>query len=107
MSHQALVGSMTGPIFNRIKLCFEHPKKNMDLAKNADLKNFVFLVGEQILPQWCQRNQGNHEAIQKMHNLVFLFAYKTCQVFQGRIIHQIIDQNWDMKGFKCTLSRIV
>jgi hypothetical protein len=23
---------MLGPLFNRIKLCFEHPKKNMELA---------------------------------------------------------------------------
>jgi chaperonin cofactor prefoldin len=42
-----------------------------------------------------------------MHNLVFLFAYKTAQVFQARVIHQIIDQNWDLKGFKCTLARII
>ena len=44
--------------------------------------------------------------LNNMHNLVFLFAYKTNQVFQARVIHQIIDQNWDLKGFKCTLSRI-
>lgn len=27
-------------------------------------------------------------------------------MFQARVIHQIIDQNWDLKGFKCTLMRI-
>jgi hypothetical protein len=49
---------------------------------------------------------GNQSDINQMHNLIFLFAYKTCQVFQARVIHQIIDQNWDLKGFKCTLIRI-
>lgn len=48
----------------------------------------------------------NLSQIQLMHNLVFLFAYKTQQVFEARVIHQIIDQNWDLKGFKCTLMRI-
>jgi len=47
------------------------------------------------------------ETINKMHNLIFLFQYKTHQVFQGRVIHQIIDQNWDMKGFKAVLMRIL
>ena len=49
----------------------------------------------------------NGEEINLMHNLMFLFAYKTHQVFQARVIHQIIDQNWDLKGFKETLMRIV
>ena len=49
----------------------------------------------------------DEEAINLMHNLMFLFAYKTHQVFQARVIHQIIDQNWDLKGFKETLMRIV
>jgi hypothetical protein len=31
----------------------------MDLANDADVKNFVFLIGEQILPQWCQANIGD------------------------------------------------
>ena len=101
-----LVVSMCGPIFNRIKMCFEHPQKNREVAENNDLKNFVFFLGEQVVPQWCTKNMGNQNDVNQMHNLVFLFAYKTCQVFQARVIHQIIDQNWDLKGFKCTLIRI-
>jgi len=104
---EALVLSMCGPVFNRVKLCFLHPKKNFDLARNTDIQNFVSLLGEQLLPQWCKSNIADAEKIKKMHNLMFLFAYKTQQVFMGRVIHQIIDQNWDMKGFKCTLMRIV
>jgi hypothetical protein len=50
---------------------------------------------------------ANAEEINLMHNLMFLFAYKTHQVFQARVIHQIIDQNWDLKGFKETLMRII
>ena len=98
---------MCGPVFNRVKMYFDYPKKNMDLANNADVKNLINLIGEQILPQWCQKNIDNHEALSYMNNLVFLFAYKTQQVFHARVIHQIIDQNWDLKGFKITLMRII
>ena len=42
-----------------------------------------------------------------MHNLMYLFTYKIHQVFQARVIHQIIDQNWDLKGFKAVLIRIL
>ena len=104
---QALVLSMCGPVFNRIKMCFEYPQKNCDLALHADAKNFINLLGEQVLPQWCKKNMNDGEAINVMHNLMFLFAYKTHQVFQARVIHQIIDQNWDLKGFKATLMRII
>ena len=104
---QALVLSMCGPVFNRIKMCFEYPQKNMDLAQHADARNFINLLGEQVLPQWCKKHMNDGEAINSMHNLMFLFAYKTHQVFQARVIHQIIDQNWDLKGFKATLMRII
>lgn len=88
---KALVQSMCGPIFNRIKLSFEHPKKNFELARNTDVKNFINVIGEQILPQWCKQNMNTGDKINQMHNMMFLFAYKTAQVFQGRVIHQIID----------------
>jgi hypothetical protein len=38
---------------------------------------------------------------------MYLFTYKVHQVFEARVIHQIIDQNWDMKGFKAVLIRIL
>lgn len=47
------------------------------------------------------------ESINKMHNLMYLFAYKTQQVFYSRVIHAIIDQNWDLKGFKQVFMRIL
>jgi hypothetical protein len=47
------------------------------------------------------------KAINDMHNLVYLFAYKTHQVFQARVIHQIIDQNWDLKGYRAVLNRVL
>jgi hypothetical protein len=58
------------------------------------------------LPQWCHRNQENGSAINDMHNIVYLFAQKVHQVFQARVIHQIIDQNWDLKGFRAVIMRI-
>jgi hypothetical protein len=97
---QAMVTSICGPLVNKIKTCFQYPRKNVDLATNADFRNLMFVIGEQILPQWCQRNLQDGEAINKMHSLMYLLAAKTQQVFFSRVIHTIIDQNWDLKGFK-------
>ena len=82
---------MVGPLMNKIKMAFQYPNKNMDLANNKDIKNLVFLMGEQLLPQWCLQNLENGESINKMHNLFYLFAYKTQQIFFSRVIHAIID----------------
>ena len=104
---EGLIVSMCGPLMNKVKICFQYPKKNQDLANNKDVKNLITLIAEQLLPQWCYRNAFDVEAINKMHNLVFLFAYKVHQVFFSRVIHTIIDQNWDLKGFKQILMRIL
>ena len=96
---QALVMSMCGPVFNRIKMYMEYPKKNCEIAAHADAKNFIALLGEQILPQWCQKNMNDADAINDMHYLLYLLAYRAHQMFHGRVIHQIIDQCWDMKAF--------
>ena len=88
---EGMIVSMCGPLINKIKIAFQYPRKNMDLANNKDIKNLIYLIGEQILPQWCQKNISDVETINKMHNLVFLFAYKTQQVFFSRVIHAIID----------------
>lgn len=103
---QQLVRSMLGPISNKIKLCIEFPRKNTELAKNEDFVGLINIVLEQLLPQWCRQQMKDTQAINNMHNLVYLFAQKTHQVFQARVIHQIIDQNWDLKGFKAVLMRI-
>jgi hypothetical protein len=63
-------------------------------------------MGEQLLPQYCHKNSENSEAINEMHNIVYLFSQKVHQVFQARVIHQIIDQNWDLKGFRAVINRI-
>ena len=47
------------------------------------------------------------KAINDMHNLIFLLSLKTHQVFQARVIHQIIDQNWDLKGLRSVLDRLL
>lgn len=102
-----LVSSMCGPLMNKIKMSFHYPRKNQDLANNKDIRNLIYLIGEQLLPQWCLKNIGDVEAINKMHNLLYLFAYKTQQIFFSRVIHAIIDQNWDLKGFKQVFMRIL
>jgi len=50
---EGLIISMCGPLMNKIKISFLYPRKNIDLANNKDIKNLVFLIGEQLLPQWC------------------------------------------------------
>jgi len=109
---KAMVISMCGPLMNKIKMCFQYPLKNKDLAQNSDVKNLMYLLGEQLLPQWCKKqldldSEGSRANINKMHNLVYLLAYKTQQIFFSRVIHAIIDQNWDLKGFKQVLMRIL
>jgi len=97
---QIMIKSMCGPLINKVKMAFLYPRKNQELAAQKDIKNFIFLIGEQLLPQWCQKHMEDYEAINKMHNLMYLFSYKTQQIFFSRVIHTIIDQNWDLKGFK-------
>ena len=53
-----------------------------------------------------KQNLSNYDEINNMQNLCYLFAQKTQQVFNSRIIHTCIDQNWDLKGFKQCLVRI-
>jgi len=50
---------------------------------------------------------NDEQEINKMHNLMYLLAYKTHQVFYSRVIHAIIDQNWDLKGFKQVFIRVL
>lgn len=103
----AMIVSICGPLMNKIKMSFQYPRKNIDLANNKDIKNLIYLLGEQLLPQWCHRNAANFDEINLMHNLMYLFAYKTQQIFFSRVIHAIIDQNWDLKGFKQVFLRIL
>ena len=42
-----------------------------------------------------------------MHNLCYLLAKKTQEVFLSRVINTCINQNWDLKGFKQVLCRIL
>ena len=104
---EGLIISMCGALMNKIKISFLYPRKNVDLANNKDIKNLVFLIGEQLLPQWCLKNLDDFDKLNKMHNLVYLWAYKTQQIFFSRVIHAIIDQNWDLKGFKQVFIRIL
>lgn len=59
------------------------------------------------MPQYCAVNQGRGERLNLMHNLVFLLAQKAQAVFTSGVVRTIIDQNWDLKGFKAVLLRIL
>jgi hypothetical protein len=37
---------MIGPLTNKIKASFMHPRKNKELAANSDLRNLLVLMGE-------------------------------------------------------------
>jgi hypothetical protein len=81
-----------------------HAKKNRKLSEK--LQSTVNLLGEQLLPEYCAANKDDYDKVNSMHNLFFLLANKSQQVFTSHVIHTIIDQNWDLKGFKMVMQRI-
>lgn len=100
-----LIISIVGPLMNKVKLSMLSAKKNTKLA--AKLKPTIELLAEQLLPHFLSENQNNYDEVNNMQNLCYLLAMKTQQVFNSRIIHTCIDQNWDLKGFKQVLVRIL
>lgn len=90
---------------NKVKLCMLGAKKNRKLA--ANLKPTIDLLAEQLLPKFLADNINNYEEVNLVQNLCYLLAMKTQQVFNSRIIHTCIDQNWDLKGFKQVLVRVL
>ena len=99
-----LIVSIVGLLMNKVKLSMRSAKKNKLLADK--LETTIALLSEQLLPHFIQQNMNNYDELNNMHNLCYLFSHKTQQVFNSRIIHTCIDQNWDLKGFKQVLVRI-
>lgn len=100
-----LIVSMCGMLMNKVKFCMRYANKNKKLAEA--LSSTIALIAEQLLPHFCAENMYNYEELNTMHNLCYLFAQKTQQVFNSRIIHTCIDQNWDLKGFRQVLQRVL
>ena len=100
-----LIFSIVGALMNKVKLSMLGAKKNQQLARK--LAGTMNLLAEQLLPHFLAENKGNPDEINTMHNLCYLLAMKTQQVFNSRVIHTCIDQNWDLKGFKQVLVRIL
>ena len=93
-----LCQSMCGPLANKVKLSMANARKNKKLGETmCPIINILF---EQLIPFYCEKNAGNLENINNLHNLVFLLAHKSQQVCTSHVIHTAIDQNWDMKGLK-------
>lgn len=105
VSTKPLIISILGPLMNKVKLSMLNAKKNKKLA--AKLKSSIDLLAEQLLPHWLVERADDYQEVNTLHNLCYLFAMKTQQVFNSRIIHTCIDQNWDLKGFKQVLVRIL
>ena len=102
-----LIQSICGPLMSKVKFLMANPKKNKQLAQNVNLSSLIDLLAEQLLPQYCLNNQRDYATINLMHNLCYLLALKMQQVFTSGIIRTCIDQNWDLKGFKAVLLRIL
>ena len=100
-----LIFSIVGALMNKVKLSMLSAKKNQQLARK--LAGTMNLLAEQLLPHFLAENKSNPDEINTMHNLCYLLAMKTQQVFNSRVIHTCIDQNWDLKGFKQALVRIL
>jgi len=90
---------------NKVKLSMMSAKKNQKLS--ANLQGTINLLAEQLLPHYLAENLESYDKINSIQNLCYLLAMKTQQVFNSRIIHTCIDQNWDLKGFKQVLVRIL
>ena len=67
---------MIAPISNKIKMCIEYPKKNIELAKNTEFKVFIHVLCEQIIPIWCSKISIGTKDINEMQNLFFLLSLK-------------------------------
>ena len=100
-----LIISIIGPLMNKVKLSIQSAKKNRELGKK--LLPTINLVSEQLIPHYLAENSGNYADVNMLQNLCYLLGMKTQQVFNSRIIHTCIDQNWDLKGFKQVLVRIL
>ena len=85
----ALVMSMCGIIANKVKFSCLYARKNKIFGHN--LTPTIDLIFEQLIPHYCKQNIDNLEAINNLHNLVFLLAHKSQQVFTSHIIHTAID----------------
>ena len=104
---QALVKSMCTLLLNKAKVILLNPQKNRQLAANQHLLNLIELVAEHLIPQYCAANMQNSLKLNLMHNLCFLLAQKLQSVFTSGVIKTCIDQNWDLKGYRSVLLRIL
>jgi hypothetical protein len=104
---QVVVKSIMGPLFSRIKFYIATARKNQALASNPDFAGLISALGEQIVPQNISTYFTDTKEIFKLHNYVFLLAQKCKGVFHGSVIHTCIDQNWDLKGLKQSLQRLI
>lgn len=103
----ALIASIIGPLFSKIKLVVKNALKNTKLAQNQHLIGVIELLGEHLVPQYCVQNISKSDKIAVMHSLIFLLASKSQAVFTSGVVRTCIDQNWDLKGFKAVLLRIL
>ena len=104
-SSKSLIISMVGPLMNKVKMSILGARKNCQLA--TKLASTIDMLGEQLLPFYLTDGSRSYEEVNMIHNLLYLLAMKTQQVFNSRVIHTCIDQNWDLKGFKQVLVRIL
>jgi hypothetical protein len=84
-----LIVSMVGPLANKIKSSLKYAKKNRKLGEN--LAPAMDLLLEQLLPFNLAKDVDNYYKVNRLHNLVFLLAMKSQQVFTSRVIHSAID----------------
>ncbi len=103
----ALIASINGVLFSKIKLVMKNALKNSKLAKNDQLLAVIEILAEQIVPQFCVNNMAKSDKLNVMHSLVYLLASKAQSVFTSGVVRTCIDQNWDLKGFKAVLLRIL
>ena len=103
----ALIASINGVLFSKIKLVMRNALKNSKLAQNDHIMGVIEILAEHVVPQYCIQNMAKGDKLGLMHSLVYLLASKAQSVFTSGVVRTCIDQNWDLKGFKAVLLRIL
>jgi hypothetical protein len=87
----ALIASINGVLFSKIKLIMKNALKNTKLAQNDHIVAVIELLAEQVVPQYCVQNMAKGDKLSLMHSLVYLLASKTQSVFTSGVVRTCID----------------
>ena len=87
----ALVASINGVLFSKIKLVMRNALKNSKLAQNDHIMGVIEILAEHVVPQYCVQNMSKGDRLGLMHSLIYLLASKAQSVFTSGVVRTCID----------------